>query len=87
MSKAPIEIDIKDYQRHEGDTGSTAVQIALLTQRIHHLTAHMGENKKDFSTRRGLLVLVSKRRRLLRYLKREDEAEYQKVIKGLGLRR
>lgn len=80
-------INIKDYQKHEGDTGSTSVQIALLTKRILELTEHMGRNRKDFSSRRGLLMLVSNRRRLLDYLKRVDEPEYQRVIKGLNLRR
>jgi len=80
-------IDIKPYQQHETDTGSPGVQVALLTQRIQHLTEHMGSNRKDFSSRRGLLMLVSKRRRLLDYLKKTDEPEYQKVVKGLGLRR
>ena len=80
-------INIKDYQKHEGDTGSSPVQIALLTKRILELTEHMGRNRKDFSSRRGLLMLVSNRRRLLDYLKRTDEPEYQRVIKGLGLRR
>jgi small subunit ribosomal protein S15 len=83
----PDAIDIQPYQRHENDTGSPGVQAALLTKRIQHLTGHMGGHRKDFSSRRGLLMLVSKRRRLLDYLKRTDEPEYQKVIKGLGLRR
>lgn len=80
-------INIKDYQKHEGDTGSSSVQIALLTQRILALTEHMGRNRKDYSSRRGLLMLVSNRRRHLDYLKRIDEAEYNRVIKGLNLRR
>ena len=80
-------IDIKPYQQHETDTGSPGVQVARLTGRIQHLTAHMGSNRKDFSSRRGLLMLVSNRRRLLDYLKKTDEPEYQKVVKGLGLRR
>jgi small subunit ribosomal protein S15 len=80
-------INIKEYQKHEGDTGSSSVQIALLTQRILALTEHMGRNRKDFSSRRGLLMLVSNRRRHLDYLKRTDEAEYQRVIKSLNLRR
>lgn len=82
-----INIDIKQYQKHEGDTGSTAVQIAVLSKRILELTGHMGRNRKDFSSRRGLLMLVSNRRRLLDYLKRTDEPEYQRVLKGLNLRR
>ena len=82
-----INIDIKQYQKHEGDTGSSAVQIAVLSKRILELTEHMGRNRKDFSSRRGLLMLVSNRRRLLDYLKRTDEPEYQRVLKGLNLRR
>ena len=80
-------IDIKQYQKHEGDTGSSSVQIALLTKRILDLTEHMGRNRKDFASRRGLLMLVSNRRRLLDYLKRTDEPEYQRMLKGLNLRR
>ena len=81
------EINLKEYQLHDGDTGSAPYQVALLTQRIFHLTDHLNIHKKDFSSRRGLLMLVSNRRRLLDYLKKTDEAEYQKVVKGLGLRR
>ena len=76
-----------DYQLHEGDTGSADVQVALLTERINHLTEHLGEHKKDFSTRRGLLRLVSRRRKLLDYLKEQAPERYQKLIKGLKLRR
>jgi len=80
-------IDIKDYQLHEGDTGSADYQVALLTQRILHLTQHLGTHKKDFSSRRGLLKLVSQRRKLLDYLKAHSDERYQKLLKGLGLRR
>lgn len=81
------EISIEEYKRHPSDTGSSEVQIALLTERIRHLTDHMKSHKKDFSTQRGLLRLVGKRRRLLDYLKREDVNRYQALIEQLGLRR
>jgi small subunit ribosomal protein S15 len=80
-------INLKDYQLHEGDTGSAPYQVALLTQRIHHLTEHLIIHKKDFSSRRGLLKLVSQRRKLLDYIKANSEERYQQVIQGLGLRR
>ena len=81
------EINPKDYQVHDKDTGSADFQVALLTKRIKHLTDHMGDHKKDFASRRGLLTMVAKRRKLLDYLKGESEERYQKLIKGLGLRR
>ncbi len=80
-------INPEDYRLHEGDTGSADFQIALLSKRIAHLTGHLGDHKKDFSSRRGLLRLVSRRRTLLDYLKTESEERYQKLVKGLGLRR
>ena len=80
-------IELKNFQVHDKDTGSADYQVALLTQRIKHLTDHMGKHKKDFSSRRGLLKLVARRRKLLDYLKRESEERYQKAIKELGLRR
>ena len=80
-------IDLKDYQLHEGDTGSADYQVALLTQRILHLTQHLGTHRKDFSSRRGLLKLVSQRRKMLDYLKVHSEERYQKLLQGLGLRR
>jgi small subunit ribosomal protein S15 len=80
-------INLKDYQLHEGDTGSADYQVALMTQRIVHLTDHLGTHRKDFSSRRGLLRLVSQRRKLLDFLKAHSEDRYQKVIQGLGLRR
>lgn len=81
------EINLKDYQLHEGDTGSAPYQIALLTQRILHLTDHLNAHKKDFSSRRGLLQMVAQRRKLLDYVKKGSEEKYQQVIQGLGLRR
>lgn len=78
---------IASYQTHEGDTGSPEVQIALLSSRIAHLTEHFKIHKKDHHSRRGLLKLVSKRRRLLDYLKRTDYGRYATVIERLGLRR
>ncbi|MEO1856916.1 MAG: 30S ribosomal protein S15 [Rubritalea sp.] len=82
-----ITINPKDYQLHEGDTGSADYQIALLTVRILDLTDHMNANRKDFHSRRGLLRMVSRRRKLLDYLKANSEERYQKALKGLGLRR
>lgn len=81
------DINPADFQLHEGDTGSADFQVALLTKRIKHLTEHMGNHKKDYSSRRGLLRLVAQRRKLLDYLKSESEERYTKLIKGLGLRR
>lgn len=78
---------IKKYQRAEGDTGSTEVQIALLTARILDLQEHFSSHKKDFHSRRGLLKLVSSRRRLLDYLKRANFESYRNLIADLGLRR
>ena len=75
------------YQRHEKDTGSSEVQIALLSKRIEHLTDHMKLNKKDHSSRYGLIKMVSLRRRLLDYLKSQDSDRYQSLIKELGIRR
>jgi len=78
---------IKDYALSAGDTGSVEVQCAILTDRILTLTEHFKANKKDFQSRRGLLVMVNKRRRLLDYLKRNDEARYKALIERLGLRK
>ena len=78
---------ISEYRSKEGDTGSTEVQVALLTDRIKQLTNHMTENKHDFHSQRGLLKLVGQRRRLLNYLNREDVSRYNKLIKRLGLRK
>jgi len=78
---------IKKYQSHKDDTGSTEVQVAILTKKISDLTKHLQEHKKDFDSRRGLLMMVGKRRRLLNYLKKIDEEKYAKLISDLGLRR
>ena len=77
----------ENYQIHEGDTGSPEVQIALLTKRINHLTEHLREHRHDESTRRGLLKLVGRRRRLLAYLRKKDLNRYITVSDKLGLRR
>ena len=78
---------ITDFQQKKGDTGSTEVQIAVLTERINELTTHMAVNPHDFHSQRGLLKLVGQRRRLLAYLSREDAAKYNKLISKLGLRK
>ncbi len=78
---------IKDFGRVEGDTGSPEVQCAILTERIVNLTEHFKTNAKDHHSRRGLLVLVGRRRRLLNYLKNKDVARYDALIKRLGLRK
>lgn len=77
---------IKQYGKNEQDSGSAAVQVAILTDRIHELTEHMKSHKKDFHTRRGLLMLVGKRRRLLSYIKKDDINEYRELIAKLGIR-
>ncbi len=78
---------IKEYGRSEGDTGSPEVQIALLTERINHLTEHLKTHKKDHHSRRGLLMLVGQRRGLLNYLKSKDIDGYRALINKLGIRR
>jgi len=78
---------ISDFKLHERDTGSADVQIAILTQRINHLTEHLQKNVKDHSSRRGLLMMVGKRRRLLDYLHNTDLNRYQAVTKKLKLRK
>ncbi|MEO7660015.1 MAG: 30S ribosomal protein S15 [Pyrinomonadaceae bacterium] len=78
---------VGDFKTHGSDTGSSQVQIALLSQRITELTAHFKIHKKDNNSRRGLLQLVSRRRKLLDYLKRRNINEYHEIIKKLGLRR
>jgi small subunit ribosomal protein S15 len=76
----------QQYRKHETDTGSSAVQVAVLTERINYLTDHFREHKKDFHSRRGLLKMVGKRRRLLNYLQRTDLETYRTLIAELGLR-
>lgn len=78
---------IADHRLHESDTGSPEVQVALLTDRINHLTEHLKVHKKDHHSRRGLLMLVGKRRRLLKYLSNTDVERYRALIGRLGLRR
>ena len=78
---------METYARHEGDTGSPEVQVALLTQRINHLTEHLKLNKKDHHSRRGLLLMVGQRRGLLDYLKKTDIERYRELIAKLGLRK
>ena len=75
------------HGKADGDTGSTEVQVALLTARINHLTEHLREHKKDHHSRRGLLMLVGQRRRLLKYLQKKDLDRYRALIQELGLRR
>jgi small subunit ribosomal protein S15 len=78
---------IGKYGRADGDTGSAEVQIALVTERINELTGHLREHSKDHHSRRGLLMLVGKRRRMLRYLERTDLERYRALVADLGLRR
>jgi len=77
---------VQKYATHETDSGSTRVQVALLTERINYLTDHFRAHKKDHHGRRGLLKMVGKRRRLLNYLKRTDVDDYRKIVQELGLR-
>ena len=77
---------IEKYRQHDGDTGSTRVQIAVLTERINYLTDHFREHLKDHHSRRGLLKMVGKRRRLLSYLRRTDVETYRRIVQELGLR-
>jgi small subunit ribosomal protein S15 len=78
---------IEEHKTHEGDTGSPEVQIALLTTRINQLTDHLREHKKDHHSRRGLLMMVGQRRRLLNYLAKTEISRYRAIISKLGLRR
>lgn len=78
---------IREYQTRDGDTGSTGVQVAILTQRINHLSDHLRTHRKDFHCLRGLLKLVGQRRRLLRYLRRHDSGRYRDLTASLGIRR
>lgn len=81
------QVLIKEYATHEGDTGSPEVQVAILSERIVNLTEHLKVHKKDFASRRGLLMMVGQRRRLLDYVRGKKEARYQQLIARLGLRR
>ena len=78
---------IGEFKTHDGDTGSPEVQVAILTERIVNLTEHLKDHQKDFASRRGLLMMVGQRRRLLDYLKKNDDARYRTIIERLGLRR
>lgn len=78
---------IGEYRMSDGDTGSPEVQVAILTERISNLTEHLKVHAKDFHSRRGLLMMVGQRRRLLDYVKRKDQSRYEELVKRLGLRR
>ena len=83
-----VKAEVKnEYKLHEQDTGSAEVQVALLTARIKELTEHLKSHKKDHSSRRGLIMMVNKRRKLLTYLKKQDDARYKELISKLGLRK
>ena len=83
-----MKIDlIKKYQSHKNDTGSTDVQVALITEKIAELAKHLKKHNKDQDSRRGLLMMVGKRRRLLNYLKKNEPKKYEKLIKDLGLKK
>lgn len=86
LGKKKKEHLITKYKTHDSDTGSSQVQIAILTEEIKELTKHLKEHKKDFSSRRGLLKKVAERRRLLNYLKREDEGAYDVIVKDLKIK-
>ncbi|NWF62560.1 MAG: 30S ribosomal protein S15 [Fischerella sp.] len=77
---------ISQYQVHETDTGSADIQVAMLTERINRLSEHLQANKKDFSSRRGLLKLIGQRKRLLAYIQKDDREKYQALIARLGIR-
>lgn len=88
----PLELEekkgiIENFKKHEKDTGSAEVQIALLTQRINRLSEHFAVHKKDHSSKRGLLRLIARRRKLLNYLKRTDKERYFQILKKLNLRK
>lgn len=87
MEKERKNAIVEEFRLHEKDSGSTSLQIALLTERINELTEHMKVHRHDFHSQRGLLKLVGQRRRLLAYLKREDAARYRDLIARLGLRK
>lgn len=87
MDKGEKTNIINEFELHEGDTGSTEIQVALLTERISQLTGHMTANRHDYSSQRGLLKLVGQRRRLLTYLSKQDVGRYHNLITRLGLRK
>ena len=85
LTKRQKQTIVKEHQKHEKDTGSAEVQIAILTKQIKELADHLKKNPKDHHSRRGLLLMVGKRRRFLQYLEREDEKGHGKLVKKLGL--
>ncbi|MGN1044070.1 MAG: 30S ribosomal protein S15 [Acutalibacteraceae bacterium] len=87
LLKEQKDLIIKEHARHEGDTGSPEIQIALLTKRINDLTEHLKIHKKDHHSRRGLLIMVGKRRSLLNYLTKKDINRYRAIIEKLGIRK
>ena len=87
LEKETKERIIKEFGRKEGDTGSAEVQVAMLTEQINRLTVHMKANKKDYSSNRGLLKMVGRRKNLLEYLKKNDVNRYRDLVKKLGLRK
>jgi len=87
MTSAEKEKIVSEYKIHDTDTGSVQLQVALLTEHIKRLTGHLQENKKDFSSKRGLFKMISRRKRLLKYLERESEKAYRELIGRLGLKR
>ena len=87
LDKAKKQEIIKEYAKHEGDTGSPEVQIAILTQRINDLTLHLKEHKKDHHSRKGLMMMIGQRRGLLNYVMREDIENYRDLIAKLGIRK
>ena len=85
LTKRQKQTIVKDHQKHYKDSGSAGIQIAMLTKQIKELTDHLKKNPKDHHSRRGLLLMVGKRRRFLQYLEREDEKGHAKLVKKLGL--
>ena len=87
VTKEKVEELTKEFGKKENDTGSTETQIAVLTERIKNITSHLKNNKKDHSGRRGLVILVSKRRKLLNYLRKEDINSYKNILEKLNIRK
>ena len=87
VTKEKVEELTKEFGKKENDTGSSETQIAVLTERIRNITSHLKDNKKDHSGRRGLVILVSKRRRLLSYLRRDNINSYKKILEKLNIRK
>lgn len=87
LTKEQKQRTIESFAQHAGDTGSTEVQVAVLTERINDLTEHLKRNHKDYSSKRGLLQMVANRRTFLKYLQRKDKDSYEKVVERLGLKK